>query len=82
LPTISTSDPNIKIKLGAIAASDTIRDMMIEDDIKYESKIWQIKRNVYMIVDDLYRNIYLAPNFICHSKFLPCLQIYLPDQGK
>lgn len=75
--------PEYKNKLGSIAASDTIRDMMIEDDIKYESKIWQIKRNVYMIVDDLYRNIYLALIlFVIVNSYLAFRFIYRIKESK
>ncbi|MDD7306525.1 MAG: ABC transporter permease [Peptoniphilaceae bacterium] len=49
-----------KNKEGTIKASETIRDMMIEDGLKYESKIWQLKTDISDLVTDLYINLYLG----------------------
>lgn len=45
---------------GTIKASEKIRDMMIDDGLKYESKVWQIKNDISDLVTDLYTNLYLG----------------------
>ncbi|MDD7464504.1 MAG: FtsX-like permease family protein [Anaerococcus sp.] len=45
---------------GTIKASEKIRDMMIKDGLKYESRIWQVKNEVSDLVIDLYTNLYLG----------------------
>lgn len=45
---------------GAIKASENIRNMMIDDGLKYESKIWQIKTDISDLVMDLYTNLYFG----------------------
>lgn len=49
-----------KNEMGTIEASDQVRNMMIADGLKYESKIWQLKNDVSDLVVDLYINLYLG----------------------
>lgn len=49
-----------KNEIGTIKASDKIRDMMIGDKLKYESKVWQLKTDISKFLIELYTNLYFG----------------------
>lgn len=62
---------------GIIGANDNIRNFMIKDNLKYESRIWKIKNNVSDLVYKLYTELYLGlVLFIIANSYLAFKLIY------
>lgn len=75
--------PSYKNEEGTIRASDNIRDMMIEDQLKYESNIWEIKNDISWFLIELYTNLYLGfLLFIIANTYIAFKFIYWVKENK
>lgn len=75
--------PSYKNEEGTIRSSDNIRNMMIEDKLKYESRVWQIKNDISIFLIDLYTNLYLGLLlFIIANTYIAFKFVYWVKENK